>query len=508
MVLITWFDEKQANFLFSLLCHQSNDITDLVVLCPKKSENPYYVFTQKLEKERVQVRLYKYPCENVNVSNDNLQRSMEKVLNIIFVQFTNNQIKVNVFSENQVIYSVWESLVEKGFIQHTMQLVRPSTQEEQQNGVFFTNATLTIPESVQNWAHHTKKLRDNTNSFIWEPSRFQSAKLKNVYTQAKRFAKLNVPILILGERGTGKTTLASWIRLQSSFNKNLDSWPVVSCGQFGTNDMMRSELFGHAKGAFTGADNEKEGLLTKLNGDTLFLDEIGDISNNVQRMLIKAIEEGIYTPIGSTKTQKSKFRLISATNLSLDDLKKKLDLDFFDRISGFVLTMPSIREIPEELDWIWPKILEEAFHISGIQQRNIHQLQQTQLDTFIGEIKQLPLYGNIRDLFKIAWLFLACRNDETSPMLVAEAMRYSLDTFIQQSSVPVQNQAPIMDAFVNKKSLRLVPFEQVLDIQKEIKQLQSWFACELYELAKLRDRSPDKLTTVNKRTLQNWKKNS
>src|SRR5690606_8652085 len=110
-----------------------------------------------------------------------------------------------------------------------------------------------------------------------DPRQFRSTRLRALYDEARRAARLKVPVLLLGERGTGKTTLASWIRLRSPFRQEgLDrAWPAVPCGQY-TSETMRAELFGYVQGAFTGAKKDHQGLLARANGDTLFLDEIGD----------------------------------------------------------------------------------------------------------------------------------------------------------------------------------------------------------------------------------------
>src|SRR5690606_8723891 len=131
---------------------------------------------------------------------------------------------------------------------------------------------------------------------LLDPRHFVSERLKRLYDRARRYAQLNVPVLILGERGTGKTTLASWIRSSSPFRdpSKDQSWPSVPCSQYSP-ETMRAELFGYVRGAFTDARTDTEGLLHVADGDTLFLDEIGDISRDLQRLLIRALEEKRFT---------------------------------------------------------------------------------------------------------------------------------------------------------------------------------------------------------------------
>lgn len=120
-----------------------------------------------------------------------------------------------------------------------------------------------------------------------------------------------MPVLIVGERGTGKTTLASWIRLHSPYRRQEQDthWPAVACGQYSP-ETMRAELFGYRKAAFTGAVSDRNGLLDAAHRDTLFLDEIGDISRELQRLLIKALEEKRYFRLGDDQARQSNFRLI------------------------------------------------------------------------------------------------------------------------------------------------------------------------------------------------------
>jgi transcriptional regulator with PAS, ATPase and Fis domain len=159
-----------------------------------------------------------------------------------------------------------------------------------------------------------------------------------------------VPILLRGESGVGKTHLAQKIHEFLHPNQPFISKNLCELSP----QLIESELFGHIKGAFTGAHQDKEGLLSFANGGTLFLDEIGAIPLDVQRKLLKVLDEGRYTPVGSNKVRSISFNLITAT---CEDLTKLLDEgkfreDFYFRICGESLTIPPLRERPEDIRFL------------------------------------------------------------------------------------------------------------------------------------------------------------
>jgi len=161
-------------------------------------------------------------------------------------------------------------------------------------------------------------------------------------------SRTSEPILLLGETGTGKTRIATRIHsLWSQSMKKGDDAPFkdVNCAGLDTGT-LESELFGHVKGAFTGAVRDKIGMLEAADGGTLFLDEIGDMSLKVQGSLLKAIENKTFYPVGSEDQKESDFRLVCATNRSLDQLVQegRFRLDLYARIRGWSYRLPPLRE--------------------------------------------------------------------------------------------------------------------------------------------------------------------
>ena len=326
--------------------------------------------------------------------------------------------------------------------------------------------------------------------------------------EAHRFAQIKVPVLLLGERGTGKTTLAHWMRSNSPFRKeDIDrGWPAVACGQY-TSELLRSELFGHKKGAFTGADRDKDGLLVKADGDTLFLDEIGDLSADNQRQLIKALEEKTYDPIGSTQPKESDFRLLAATNLDMDELQKRLSPDFLDRISYLTLRLPPLREIADELDWLWPSAYRTAIPRAGASERR-GQFAQQHHDHIVAKLKQHPLPGNTRDLFRVAYRILAARSDAYDPLSPEDAVDYGLEALsgFAAPSSEANISRLVARAFADKEPLDAIVERDRLDTEAVQRDLKQYIADEIRRIAKDTGQPVDQLCDQSDRTLRNWSK--
>ena len=168
-------------------------------------------------------------------------------------------------------------------------------------------------------------------------------------------------ILITGENGTGKDMLAREIHRLS--NRKEGPMIAVDMGAI-TESLFESELFGHVKGSFTGALNDKAGAFEEANGGTLFLDEIGNLSYEVQVQLLRALQERRIRRIGSTKEIEVDVRLISATNENLKEAIAKGNFreDLYHRINEFTLQMPSLKERPEDILLFANFFLDQANH--------------------------------------------------------------------------------------------------------------------------------------------------
>lgn len=193
---------------------------------------------------------------------------------------------------------------------------------------------------------------------------YRSKQMQSVVDLIKKAAPTDSTILITGESGTGKELVANAIhKLSSRADKN---FVVVNCAAL-TETLLESELFGHVKGAFTGAISDKQGKFELADKGTIFLDEIGETSENFQVKLLRVLQSGDIEKIGSTKTLKVDVRVIAATNKNLEQLvrEKKFRDDLFYRINVININLPPLRERKEDIDVIIKHLLrDESVQIS------------------------------------------------------------------------------------------------------------------------------------------------
>lgn len=165
--------------------------------------------------------------------------------------------------------------------------------------------------------------------------------------------------MLYGESGTGKELAAKAIHSSSQRNKN--AFVAVECSGL-SEHLFESEMFGHLKGAFTGANNNKTGLVEAAQNGTLFLDELGDVPLSLQVKLLRLIESGTYRPVGSTETKVANFRLICATHKNLKQMVNKGNFreDLFYRINVFPIYLPTLDERKEDIPLIAKSLLKKV----------------------------------------------------------------------------------------------------------------------------------------------------
>jgi len=218
-------------------------------------------------------------------------------------------------------------------------------------------------------------------------------KMIKIFQTVEKIAKTESSVLIWGESGTGKELIARAIHKIS--NRNNKKFVPVNAGIF-ANELFASEFFGHKKGAFTGADSDKKGLVEEANGGTLFLDEIGELSLPIQVKLLRVLQDGEFFQIGSTKHQKVDIRILAATNkdLQAEIRKGNFRKDLFYRLNMNSIYLPPLKEREDDIPLLAHHFLKKFSKqnnkdITGISE-NVMKL-----------LKRYDYPGNVRELMNI-----------------------------------------------------------------------------------------------------------
>jgi len=185
-----------------------------------------------------------------------------------------------------------------------------------------------------------------------------STKLNAAIGAAARVSDTDISVLIHGENGSGKESFSKIIHhLSKRKHKNFFA---INCGGI-PSGTINSELFGHEKGAFTGATGDRKGYFEEANGGTLFLDEIGDMPLDTQAMLLRVLEYGEYIRVGSSEVRKTNVRIIAATNVNLEVAveNKKFREDLYYRLNSYSITVPPLRERGEDILLLFRKFARD-----------------------------------------------------------------------------------------------------------------------------------------------------
>lgn len=250
------------------------------------------------------------------------------------------------------------------------------------------------------------------------PNQWNNPLYQELSKQIDQAAFLGIPIVLQGERGTGKTSLAKqYHKIRKGYRKNAEAskrkisrktppeskFVSVTLSEYVSKDELRDQLFGWAKGSFTGAEKDYPGLLGEANGGTLFLDEIHHLDKSLQAALLRPLNDGHYRPKGASEDMASDFNLVVATND--DSWAEKLAEDFRDRIERIVLKVPSFAELrkasrsSEDLMLFWEHTLRRRCDQSGVKYETPPSDCKRELRNTL-EHKELK--GNWRDLQRMA----------------------------------------------------------------------------------------------------------
>lgn len=219
---------------------------------------------------------------------------------------------------------------------------------------------------------------------------YRSRRFREVHDMALRVAESDVCVLLLGESGTGKELVAAAIHYASPRTER--RFLAINCAAL-TETLLESQLFGHVRGAFTGAAQNQKGLLEEADGGTLFLDEVGELSPGLQAKLLRVLQEGEFIPVGSTRAKRVDVRFVAATNKDLEEMVAAGTFreDLFYRLNVFALQLPPLRERPEDVEILARHFLERAAIRLG---RNFEGIAPQALEA----LRNYSWPGNVREL--------------------------------------------------------------------------------------------------------------
>jgi DNA-binding NtrC family response regulator len=259
-----------------------------------------------------------------------------------------------------------------------------------------------------------------------------SAAIRRLQELVLRVTNSESPILLQGETGSGKGVLANWIHRNGS--RSEEPFLDLNCAGL-SRELLESELFGHAKGAFTSALNAKQGLLEVANRGTVFLDEVGDIDLQIQPKLLKVLENRVFRRLGDVHDRSVDIRLISATHRELQELvrQQKFRSDLYFRVNIVPLRVPPLRERVDDIPVLAQYFLDRLAHDCG---RGEMALEKSAMDALL----QYSWPGNIRELRNVLEraVLLTERNQLTvhhlqlqSPALTAHPLTRATGTLRQ-----------------------------------------------------------------------------
>ena len=388
-----------------------------------------------------------YRVENADSVTDALELHRQCSFDIIFsdLKLLRDTSETDDVAEAIKLFKEMNPLAEililssKEFIRDTVKAVKAGAQDyltypvdpsEVRLVIEFINESLTKNQELD-------YLRDK----FWKPEwldiiETRNAAMREVFKKLRSVAPTRATVLLIGETGTGKGLLARMIHLHS--NRCDDPFISVHCGAI-PDTLLESELFGHEKGAFTGAVRKKLGKFEMARGGTIFLDEIGTITAPAQIKLLQVLQDGTFSRVGGEDALQTDARVIAATNANLAAMSERGEFrkDLYYRLNVFPVEIPPLRERVEDIPQIVEVFLEK---LKQRHEKNIHSVHPHVLQAF----KNYPWPGNIRELENL--MERACIL-ETTNVLTPESFPAGLFESGDAHAVPpVQARLPLADA--------------------------------------------------------------
>ena len=277
-------------------------------------------------------------------------------------------------------FSTWESAVEAMRLGAFNYIRKPFDNDE------IRSIVKRAAESVEN----RRRVENGEEAPVYRQIIGNTPDIRKVQERVKRVAPTDSTVCIQGESGTGKELLARAIHAQST--RRHGRFIAVNCAAF-TDSLLESELFGHVKGAFTGAVGDKQGLFEVADGGTFFFDEVADMSKQLQTRLLRALEEREIKPVGSTETVKVDVRVVAASNRNIEQEVQKGNFreDLFYRLNVIPIHMPPLRERKGDIPFLVGNFLGKYARSMG---KDITGITKEAMDALFAQ--DWP--GNVREL--------------------------------------------------------------------------------------------------------------
>ena len=380
-----WTHNEDLNRL-RVLWHVINE-------APLKTQLEWYKACSPLYKAHEK----KFKFHKLNIDDNNITTSTAKALQ--------GWVQTEVNANDQLIVNLWGTETSLQFSWYYLAWRRPKLKKasfiecrtQKDKDIRYAPIRITTVQKDP-----IAELNRDEKTKAWE-----SKDRKERKAWLKFLLKLNdlFTILLLGERGTGKTQSVKeiWEEIKGKKKSKSENSTFISanCANFSDHEHARSELFGHVKGAFSGATEDRKGLFEQADNGLLFLDEIHHLEDSTRAMLLTALQTDkdgnfSFTPLGGSVEKKVKFQLVVAANIDFAVLRKELQPDFLDRISQRIVTLPPISSEERKGAWnsVWNKM---DFKGNGVNNP-------AEEKWFIEWLKNLQLDGNFRDLEYIAIL--------------------------------------------------------------------------------------------------------